>query len=63
MAVAFLNKLHRLAERDSIGSHTIFAILGLGATFSLPVLTYFRCKIWRHILAWRPRFPIKPIKY
>jgi len=45
-----INKLHHL-QSETTGSHT----------FGL--LSYFRCKIWHHILAWRPKFPIKVTKF
>jgi len=36
-------------------------ILGFGSNFGL--FSYFRWKIWRHILARRPRFPMKATKF
>ena len=33
-----------------------------GGFRSLEVFSYLRCKSWRHILAWRPFFPIKATK-
>jgi len=38
--------------------------LGLFGGFGgLGVFSYFRCKIWRHILPWRPWFPIRATKF
>jgi len=43
-----IDMLHRLTQRDCIGSQTILGSLGFGVTFWL--FSYFQCKIWHHIL-------------
>jgi len=47
--------------RTKFWTSPFWAIVGLGATFGL--YTYFQCKIWRWILARRPRFPIRVTKF
>ena len=59
-----LNKLHRLSERDSRLAHSRSQFCAIWWYFeSFGIFGYFRCKIWRQILVWRPRFPIKAKKF
>jgi len=49
--------LHRLTERDSTLEH-YFEVWGY-----FLVLSYFWCKIWHHILALQPWFPVKVMMF
>jgi len=51
------NKLHYVTEWDSRLAHCFALFWGLGLCLGL--FSYFRCKIWHHILALQPRFLIK----
>jgi len=48
-------------DMDGTRCRKDYTILGFGDTFG--VFSYFRCKIWRHILARRPRSSINATKF